>query len=146
MHNNTKEISQKPLTDPIKVQSEAIDLLRFPLAIMVLFIHMNPSVINLLDADFSLFSGYGIYNVIGILLSHVLTHIAVPTFFFISGFLFFVNFMEWSWDGYKKKMKSRVKTLLIPYMLWNAIPFLILVLAMVAGVVIKGNPNEEVLS
>lgn len=146
MHNNTKEISQKPLTDPIKVQSEAIDLLRFPLAIMVIFIHMNPSVINLLDADFSLFSGHGIYNVIGILLSHVLTHIAVPTFFFISGFLFFVNFMEWSWDGYKKKMKSRVKTLLIPYMLWNAIPFLILVLAMVAGVVIKGNPIEKVLS
>ena len=36
--------------------------------------------------------GHGIYNVTGILFSHVLTHIAVPTFYFISGFLFFINF------------------------------------------------------
>ena len=63
--------------DSVKLQSATIDLLRFPLAIMVIFIHMNPEVINLFDADFSLCSGHGIYNVTGVLLSHVLTHIAV---------------------------------------------------------------------
>lgn len=147
MHNHiTKRISPKPPTDPTKVQSFVIDLLRFPLAIMVIFIHMNPYVINLLEADFSPISGHGIYNIVGILLSHVLTHIAVPTFFFISGFLFFVNFLEWSWEGYKKKMKSRVNTLLIPYILWNAIPFLLLVSAMLVGVAIKGNSMEGVRS
>ena len=130
--------------DSVKLQSATIDLLRFPLAIMVIFIHMNPEVINLFDADFSLCSGHGIYNVTGVLLSHVLTHIAVPTFYFISGFLFFINFQKWSWEGYKKKLSSRIKTLLVPYLLWNAIPFLLAVLAMLAAVTIKGKPIEGV--
>ena len=130
--------------DSVKLQSTTIDLLRFPLAIMVVFIHMNPKVINLIEADYSLVSGHGIYNATGILLSHVLTHIAVPTFYFISGLLFFINFQKWSWEGYKKKINSRIKTLFIPYLLWNAIPFLLVVLAMTAGVVLKGNPLEDV--
>ena len=130
--------------DSVKLQSATIDLLRFPLAIMVIFIHMNPDVINLVDADFSLISEHGLYNVTGILLSHVLTHIAVPTFYFISGFLFFFNFQEWSWDGYKKKLYRRIKTLFVPYLLWNAVPFLLAALSMLAGVVIKGNPIEGV--
>jgi surface polysaccharide O-acyltransferase-like enzyme len=130
--------------DSVKLQSATIDLLRFPLAIMVIFNHMNPKVINLFDADFSLISGHGIYNVTGVLLSHVLTHIAVPTFYLISGFLFFINFQKWSWKGYKKKLSSRIKTLLVPYLLWNAIPFLLAVLAMLAAVAIKGKPIEGV--
>ena len=130
--------------DSVKLQSATIDLLRFPLAIMVIFIHMNPEVSNLFDVDFSLISGHGIYNVTGVLLSHVLTHIAVPTFYLISGFLFFINFQKWSWKGYKKKLSSRIKTLLVPYLLWNAIPFLLAVLAMLAAVAIKGKPIEGV--
>jgi len=130
--------------DSVKLQSATINLLRFPLALMVIFIHMSPSVINLIDADFSVLSGHAIYNVTGILLSHVLTHIAVPTFFFISGFLFFNNFQKWSWEGYKKKLNSRIKTLFIPYLLWNTIPFILFALSMTAGVVIKGNPIEKV--
>ena len=130
--------------DSVKLLSATIDLLRFPLAIMVIFIHMNPEVSNLFDADFSLISGHGIYNVTGVLLSHVLTHIAVPTFYLISGFLFFINFQKWSWEGYKKKLSSRIKTLLVPYLLWNAIPFLLAVLAMLAAVAIKGKPIEGV--
>ena len=130
--------------DSVKLQSATIDLLRFPLAIMVIFNHMNPKVINLFDADFSLISGHGIYNVTGVLLSHVMTHIAVPTFYLISGFLFFINFQKWSWKGYKKKLSSRIKTLLVPYLLWNAIPFLLAVLAMLAAVAIKGKPIEGV--
>lgn len=140
---NNREISGSKM-EPTKLQSATIDLLRFPLAIMVIFIHMNISVINLFETDFSLVSWQGIYNVTGILLSHVLTHIAVPTFFFISGFLFFANFQEWSWDNYKKKMRSRVKSLFIPYVLWNAFPFLLVISVMLLKVVIKGYPIEGV--
>ena len=130
--------------DSVKLQSTTIDLLRFPMAIMVIFIHMNPNVINLIEADFSLISWRGIYNVVGILMSHVLTHIAVPTFFFISGFLFFINFQKWSWEGYKEKLNRRIKTLFIPYLLWNIVPFLLVALGMIVGVVIKGNSIEGV--
>lgn len=141
-----KGISQEPLADPQKIQSSVIDLLRFPLAIMVVFAHMNPHVINLLENDLSLFSVDGMYNVVGVLFSHVIPHITVPLFFFISGFLFFANFMQWSWGGYKKKLKSRVKTLLIPYLLWNIIPFLLFALSMLADVVVKGNPIDGLIS
>ena len=92
-----KNITPSKVTATInfsELLSSTIDLLRFPLAIMVIFTHMNPHVINLIDADFSLFSGHGIYNIVGIVGSHVLTHIAVPTFFLISGFLFFNNFKK----------------------------------------------------
>ena len=46
-------------------------------------------------------------------------------FFFISGFLFF---KEGTFDFalYKKKLKSRIHTVLIPYLLWNIIYFFIL--------------------
>ena len=79
----TNELS----SDQSKLLSSTIDLIRFPLAIMVIFIHMNPRVVNLIDADFNFFSGRGIYNVMRIIGSHVLSSIAVPTFFLISGFL-----------------------------------------------------------
>ena len=105
---------------------------------------MNPSVINLIEADFNLVSWQGIFNVIGILLSHVVASIAVPIFYLISGFLFFVNFQEWSWDGYKKKMKNRVKSLFVPYLLWNVFPFLLIVSAMLVRVAIKGDPIGDV--
>ena len=107
---------------------------------MVIYIHMNPIVVNPLEADFSFISGQGLYNVVAILLSNVVSKIAVPAFFFISGFLFFINFQNWSWEGYKMKMRSRVKTLLIPYLLWNAVPFVI----MAMGLYLKGGSIEEV--
>ncbi len=129
---------------PTQLQSVTIDTLRFPLAIMVLFIHMEPYVTNLFEVDYSLISWHGIYNIIGILFSHVLTHIAVPTFFFISGFLFFINFQEWSWEKYKKKINSRIKTLLIPYILWNAVSFVLIILSMSARVILKGHPIDDV--
>lgn len=132
-------------SDQSKLLSSTIDLLRFPLAIMVIFIHMNPEVVNLIDADFNLFSSRGIYNVIGIVGSHVLTHIAVPTFYLISGFLFFNNYIKWSWGTYKRKIKSRIKTLFIPYILWNLLPFLLLLLYMLTGVILKGNPSDGIV-
>ena len=88
------------VNDNEALQSQAIDLLRFPLAIAVIFIHMNPAVTPILTAEFPLLSGHGILNIIQIALSRVLSSVAVPCFFLISGFLFFNNFREWNWDRY----------------------------------------------
>lgn len=97
--------------------------MRFPLAVAVVFIHMNPSVKNLYDSpDLSGAIDF-FFNIGGILLSHVLSHIAVPCFFLISGFLFFRNLNTWDWAIWTKKMKSRIKTLLIPYFIWNLLTF-----------------------
>ena len=118
----------KQISSDLKILSTTIEVLRFPLALAVIFIHMGPSVVNLIDAKFSLFTHEGLYNLIGIVFSHVLTHIAVPCFFLISGFLFFLNFRKWSWLEYRKKMKSRLTTLFIPYILWNVTPWLLAII------------------
>lgn len=110
------------------IESRAIDVLRFPLAIMVVFIHVNPPSTNITNADFSLFSAHGIYNLSGILFSNIISHIAVPTFFLISGYLFYKNFKEWQWDKYKSKIKKRFHSLLIPYILWNLLFFSLFIL------------------
>lgn len=46
------------------------------------------------------------------------SRVAVPTFFILSGALFFRDYDN---SVYVKKLKSRAKTLLIPYLLWNTI-------------------------
>ncbi len=51
---------------------------------------------------------------------------SVPIYFFISGFVFFINF-ELTKESYFRKLKNRVKTLLIPYIIWNALPIILLV-------------------
>lgn len=47
-----------------------------------------------------------------------LQRIAVPLFFFMSGFLFFLNYSP---EKALNKIKKRVYSLLIPYFLWNTI-------------------------
>lgn len=46
---------------------------------------------------------------------------AVPVFFIISGYLFFQNISRFDKNTYKIKLRSRIKTLLVPYILWNLI-------------------------
>lgn len=49
---------------------------------------------------------------------YVFTQIGVPMFFFISGLLFYRNC---KFDDVERKLKSRVYSLLIPYVLWNTL-------------------------
>lgn len=85
--------------DRAKLQSATIDLLRFPMAVAVVMIHMTPRVVPLGEADFPLLSADGLYNVVAMGISHVLARIAVPVFFLISGLLFFLNMRELNWGG-----------------------------------------------
>ncbi|PNV59139.1 hypothetical protein C0033_25380 [Clostridium sp. chh4-2] len=52
------------------------------------------------------------------LLGDVVAQVAVPGFFIISGYLFFRNFtMDRLWN----KWNSRIKTVLVPFVVWNTI-------------------------
>ncbi len=53
-------------------------------------------------------------------LTRIIVVNAVPLFFFISGFLFFLKK-----DSYLNKWKKRAKSLLVPYIIWCIIGFLI---------------------
>lgn len=56
------------------------------------------------------------------LLGDVVAQVAVPGFFIISGYLFFRNFtMDRLWN----KWNSRIKTVLVPFVVWNTIYYVV---------------------
>lgn len=93
--------------------SQTIDYVRFPLIVLIIFIHTGIE-------PFSAELGYTRFNYLRHFVTDELACLGVPLFFFISGFLFFYN-SEFSFEVYKKKLKSRVKTLLVPYIIWNLV-------------------------
>lgn len=96
--------------------SEIYSQIRLPLMILVTFAHSYGGVTegyNLLA------SGWEIYEVIKIVLSQTLVKVAMPTFFVMSGYLFFANVTKWNATTYWQKMKRRIISLLIPYIIWN---------------------------
>ena len=108
--------------------SQSISILRFPLATMIVVLHsMNVENMNvnipweLYNASFT----KTILDILRVFFSRVLGHIVVPCFMIISGYLFFIKFEKWNWHLYKNKLQNRIKTLFIPYILWNIIPVLI---------------------
>ena len=104
-----------------------ITALRFPLALLVVFIHSYNSVWRT--------SVHTQVEPLGTLLSRILPTFAVPLFFAISGYLFFLGIRSsFSWHTYANKLHRRCYTLLLPYLVWNLIAFALYALKdMVAG-------------
>lgn len=114
------------------------DTLRFPLAFMVVLIHCcnisndtlgvtGPTPISL--NEFLQFS-----------LSNIVCSVAVPTFFFISGYLFFLNIGPSFWEAYKVKLKKRIRTLFKPYILWISLSILITVFSICTTSILFDRP------
>lgn len=98
-----------------------LDSLKFPLAMGVVMIHCDfIRVIPSYAADLDRFK-------IFITVWNWFLRIVVPAFFFISGYLFFRNGYL-TLHSYTEKLKRRVNTLLIPYLIWNTIALLITVI------------------
>lgn len=103
--------------------SKTINWLRVALVLLVLFVHVHPdhnphwlTMDNLSGQPL----GWLIFSIVGTFINKF-AFIAVPLFFAISGFLFFQKLDTWSWSVWKQKIRSRVRTLLIPFLIFNAI-------------------------
>ncbi len=112
-----------------KLLSTTISYLRFPLIVGVIFKHNRMSTVEIQNLRINYADQWPWTNYIFNFLSDVLPMISVPLFFFISGFLFFYK-IDFNKYIYKKKVQNRVKTLLVPYLIWNFIGFLILITQM----------------
>lgn len=107
------------MTNSEVLQSKTIAFLRFPLIVGVVLIHstLDDIVINgVRMADTADFPLYGNFSY---LFSQVFARIAVPLFFFISGYLFFFKTDGFSGQTYVVKLKKRARTILVPYLCWN---------------------------
>lgn len=100
-----------------------IKTISFFLILLVIYSHSNNVVIKLSTGNIQACANYSSY--IQLFLCDGLARITSPLFFAISGFLFFLNF-NGKIDEYTVKVKSRTKSLLIPYLFWSVSGILIL--------------------
>lgn len=107
--------------------SKTITFLRFPLIVAVVLIHVELTGV-VIDGNIMVRDGqFPIYDTVYHIITQEIARLAVPLFFFISGFLFFYR-TEFSMKAYGQKLKKRVRTLLIPYLFWNAAALMAFVL------------------
>lgn len=108
---------------------ETFNLLRFPMVVLVVFIH---TCIFTSDK-----CSYVVYHLIRSVISNLM-NVAVPVFFFISGFLFYRNIEKWNWNAYINKLRRRIHSLLIPYVLWNTFYIMFALFGTIFAVLVKG--------
>lgn len=110
--------------------SKTIMFLRFPLIVAVVFIHTNLADVMINGRLLVNEGQFPIHDLFRHIITNELARIAVPLFFFISGFLFFYH-TDFSMKMYKQKLKKRVRTLLVPYLFWNTVVFLLFFLTQI---------------
>ena len=108
-------------------QSELIKTMRFPLIVLVLYEHSvrdysAPMVLSLDSAN--------VFHFLTEMFSHFFCAIAVCWFFFFSGFLYFHNLKEneFGHNWAIQKLNRRVHSVLIPYIFWNMLNVVIVLL------------------
>ena len=100
--------------------SQAIDSLRFWMAGAIVMLHCFDPKYHVGGGNFS---GLDICGIVNVLFSQGICRTAVPAFFLISGYLFFSQLKQWNHGIWIGKIKKRIKTLLVPYLIWNIIAF-----------------------
>ena len=78
-------------------------------------------------------------------MSHVISRAAVPTFFLISGYYFFLN-TRFTLATYKDKLRKKIRTILLPYLLWNIIAIGRVVALKIGAWFIKDKPLSNIYS
>ncbi len=114
------------------MRSQSLDLLRFPLAVVVLIIHtFSSGGLTVQGAKFT-FDGLPFFLEVNHFIDGFLRGQSVPIYFFISGYVFFLG-VKLTKEKYAQKLRNRVKTLLIPYLIWNTIALLYSLIRIVPG-------------
>lgn len=101
------------------------NIIYFFSSLLVIFVH--DVALNYYEVDSSFINNVFRYGI---------SSVAVPMFFLLSGVCFFYNYTPKKLGA---KLKSRVFTLLIPYLLWNIIGILV-------GIIYSYTPIKETIS
>lgn len=107
-----------------KLRLESLDLLRFPLAIIVVIEHV-------FGATYIINGGgkqYPVFSEVNLLIEGLFKGQSVPIYFFISGYVFFLG-ITLTKQTYIQKLRRRVKTLFVPYIIWNTLAIIQILLS-----------------
>jgi fucose 4-O-acetylase-like acetyltransferase len=96
--------------------------IQFLLSVLVVLIHGVTIFINLPGSETQYIYGKNFSTFLQIFIGDGIARIAVPTFFIISGYLFYINF-DGSFKAYGNKIQKRIRSLVIPYLFWSALTF-----------------------
>lgn len=115
----------KDISSAIRL-SNVIETMRFPLVVLVVIAHLvpfsTPRVVFPSD-------GESLYTFISEMFSHNLARLPVRCYFLISGYYLFKKFEDFNFTKFSSQiLLKRVRTLLIPYLLWNVIMILAILL------------------
>lgn len=125
------------------LHSRALDLLRFPLAVVIVLVHTFPPDTGffIMGKSFDLQNFPLFYELLNFIRAFLRGQ-SVPIYYFISGYVFFLG-TELTREKYVQKLRNRTKTLLIPYIIWNAVALaLIFLTRMTAFRQFVSNPDE----
>lgn len=106
--------------DAKTLRTQSLDLLRFPLAIIIVVIHtFSINDLTIRGAVLPLKS-MPVFVELNYWIDGFLRGQSVPVYYFISGFVFFLG-VTLTKEKYCNKLQNRVHTLLIPYIIWNIV-------------------------
>ncbi|NLJ70454.1 MAG: acyltransferase [Clostridiaceae bacterium] len=105
-----------------KEESHRINILKYISIILVVYIHSYVEEVNFADGTDTLFLPWWLLSLEN-LVSKVIAKCAVPMFFLISSILLFKT-----QRSYKKTITGKIRSLLIPYLIWNSFWIIVFIL------------------
>lgn len=105
-----------------------LKILRFPLIVGVVFIHNYDLSSTLHGSSIGFAHAGALLDFVRNIVSQGIARVSVPLLFLISGYLFFLDF-EPTVKSLAGKLKSRSRTLLIPFIFWNVATLTVIALA-----------------
>lgn len=115
----------------MKQQHTGLNALKVLMILFVIFIHENP----ILEKNGEIVMWW-----------HSVVVVAVPVFFTLSGYFFFRGMEVMTLKVYKKKLATRLRTLLLPYLIWNCMPILIVVVENLYSIILRGKSTNDMFS
>lgn len=107
--------------------SARLSVIRFPLIVLVVFIHAYQGTVVVAGLQLGPAETGSFANVIRAFISQGVARTAVPLFFLMSGYLFFIGIE--APGAYARKLRDRCRTLLLPFLFWNVLCLLGIALA-----------------
>ena len=111
------------------LRSQSLDLLRFPLAVVILMIHVFSTEGITFQGKTMDFESFPFFLFVNRFIDGFFRGQSVPIYYFISGFVFFLG-LEMTKKSYIRKFQNRVKSLFIPYIIWNVFGILLLIITL----------------
>ncbi len=118
LHTGSGRFQCAPMPVLTPTASDRLSLLRFPLIVGVVFIHAYATTVQTAGAQIGSSQLHPAAALFIEMLSQGVARSAVPCFFLVAGLLYFWG-LPAGVSPHAPKWRTRVRTLLLPYLFWN---------------------------